>query len=134
MARWAVDLISTLIICALMKRETAQIAQRETTHDMSGIAPIAQLIFSAGKQMKRTFEDKARAQELTLPQWRALSQVAQAHGMSQTVLAGRMETDPMTTSKIVRLLEQRGLLQRLPDPEDSRAKIVRATGNADGLV
>ena len=117
-----------------MKHDTSHSAPPTAKHDMSGIAPIAHLIFSAGKQMKRTFEDRAKAQELTLPQWRALSSVVQVSGISQAALANRIETDPMTTSKIVRLLEQRGLVERLADPADSRAKIVRATAKSDALV
>ena len=103
-------------------------------HDLRGIAPIAHLLFSAAKQMKRVFEEKARAQELTVPQWRALSAVIHADGISQAALAARIEADPMTTSKIVRLLEQRGVVERLADPVDTRAKIVRATDKADPLV
>lgn len=117
-----------------MKSDMPTITRPAGKHDLRGIAPIAHLLFSVAKQMKRTFEDKARSQELTVPQWRALSAVIHADGISQAALAALIEADPMTTSKIVRLLEQRGVVERLADPADSRAKIVRATDKADPLV
>ena len=115
-----------------MKNETVDDSKNQVS--LSEIAPISRLIFSMTKLMRRAFDEQARLQDMTLPQWRALGQSAQSDGLSQAALAALIETDQMTTSKILRLLETRGLIERLPDPADSRAKIVRNTPQAAGIV
>ena len=115
-----------------MKNETVDDSKNQVS--LSEIAPISRLIFSMTKLMRRAFDEQARLQDMTLPQWRALGQLAHSNGLSQAALAALIETDQMTTSKILRLLETRGLIERLPDPADSRAKIVRNTPQAAGIV
>jgi MarR family transcriptional regulator, organic hydroperoxide resistance regulator len=46
---------------------------------------------------------------------------------SQRALADQTGTDPMTTSQVLRALEGKQLVERLPDPKDSRAKLVGIT-------
>jgi DNA-binding MarR family transcriptional regulator len=46
---------------------------------------------------------------------------------TQARLAQQAGTDPMMTSQVTRKLETRGLLERAPDPTDSRARLVRLT-------
>lgn len=117
-----------------MENQNATNEDCKSRVDLGSIAPISKLIFSVTKLMRRAFDEQARQQDMTLPQWRALAQLVHSDGLSQAALAALIETDPMTTSKIVRLLETRGLIERLPDPADSRAKIVRATSPAAALV
>ncbi len=47
--------------------------------------------------------------------------------VSQRRLAEHAVTDPMMTSQVLRALEQRGLLERAPDPADRRARALRVT-------
>jgi len=46
---------------------------------------------------------------------------------SQTQLAEHAGTDPMMTSQVIRKLAARGLLDRLPNPTDSRARQLSLT-------
>ena len=46
---------------------------------------------------------------------------------TQARLAQQAGTDPMMTSQVTRKLETRGLLERAPDPTDSRARLLRLT-------
>ncbi|MFI9816298.1 MarR family winged helix-turn-helix transcriptional regulator [Saccharothrix variisporea] len=46
---------------------------------------------------------------------------------TQQQLAGRAGTDTMMTSQVVRKLEERGLVARDVDPDDSRARRLRLT-------
>jgi len=117
-----------------MDQQASQTQDCKTKIGIADVAPISKLIFSVTKQMRRIFEQQARLQDMTLPQWRALGQLVQSDGLSQSALSTLIETDQMTTSKILRLLETRGLIERLPDPNDSRAKIVRATPPVAGMV
>jgi DNA-binding MarR family transcriptional regulator len=53
---------------------------------------------------------------------------------SQARLAQQAGVDPMMTSQVTRKLESRGLLERTPDPTDSRARHLRLTGAGRALV
>jgi DNA-binding MarR family transcriptional regulator len=53
---------------------------------------------------------------------------------SQRQLAAHTGCDPMMTSQVVRVLEQRGLLSRLPDEEDRRARLVQLTPSGQALA
>jgi DNA-binding MarR family transcriptional regulator len=53
---------------------------------------------------------------------------------SQARLAEQAGTDPMMTSQVLRKLETRGLLERTPDPSDSRARRLHLTESGHNLV
>lgn len=53
---------------------------------------------------------------------------------TQARLAAQAGTDQMMTSQVLRRLEGRGLLDRLPDPGDSRARRLRLTAQGSALT
>ena len=57
-----------------------------------------------------------------------------AQPVSQRVLADQAATDPMMTSQVVRVLEERGWLTRQPHPEDGRAFALAITDEGVALV
>jgi len=96
-------------------------------------APMGYLIHEIARLMKRRFEDEARLHDITLPQWRTLSQIVLNEGVTQAQLASNIDVDPMTMSGILNRLEKRGLIDRFPDPVDSRAKLARLTAEGEAL-
>lgn len=90
-------------------------------------APLGYLVHEVAKLMKRRFEIEARAHGITLPQWRALAQIALRDSVTQAALAQAMDADPMTLSGVLDRLEKRGLIDRYSDPSDNRAKMARLT-------
>lgn len=90
-------------------------------------APLGYLVHEVAKLMKRRFEIEARAHGITLPQWRALAQIALRDSVTQVALAQAMDADPMTLSGVLDRLEKRGLIDRYSDPSDNRAKMARLT-------
>lgn len=99
----------------------------------SSEAPVGYLIFEVAKAFRRRFEEEAKRHDLTLPQWRAVSELARNGGVSQATLAAAIDADPMTVSGILDRLEKRGLVVREPDPNDSRAKIVKLSEDGERL-
>ena len=95
---------------------------------------IGYLVHEVARLFRRRFEDEARTHAVTLPQWRALAEIYRSEGISQVSLAGCIDTDPMTLSGILDRLEKRGLVERYPDPNDSRAKLARLTAEGAELV
>src|SRR5690349_7616564 len=85
------------------------------------------LVHEVARLFRRRFEDEASTHGFTLPQWRALVEIARNEGISQVALASCIDTDQMTVSGIVARLEKRGLIERYTNPNDSRAKLARLT-------
>jgi len=95
---------------------------------------IGYLVHEVAKMLKRRFEEEARIHGLTLPQWRAMIEILRNEAITQVQLASCVDTDPMTMSGILDRLEKRGLIERMPDPNDSRAKRARLTPAGHDLV
>lgn len=92
---------------------------------------IGYLLHEVAKLFRRRFDEAARVHGLTLPQWRVLKELHQRGPTAQVALAGCTDTDPMTLSGILDRLEKRGLVERSPDPADSRAKLARLTDEGE---
>jgi DNA-binding MarR family transcriptional regulator len=65
---------------------------------------------------------------------RVLAQAARTGRIRQNRLAELIGVEAMTVSNYVDRLEARGLIERLPDPADRRAKLVALTDAADGVL
>ncbi|HEV7717439.1 MAG TPA: MarR family winged helix-turn-helix transcriptional regulator [Arsenicitalea sp.] len=92
------------------------------------------VVHDLARLLRRHFDTEAQRHGLTLPQWRLIAQLAVSDGLSQVALAGLIDTDPMTVSGLIERLESKGLVNRTPDPVDSRAKIVMLTDNARAVI
>lgn len=97
-------------------------------------APLSALLPEVSKLLRRRFEDLAREHGLTLPQWRLLAELDRNGGVSQKSLASATDTDAMTVSGILDRLDKRGLVARIADPTDSRAKLVNLTDEGAALI
>lgn len=65
---------------------------------------------------------------------RTLIYAARYGVLRQNVLAERMGLEAMTVSVYLDRLEERGLVKRVPDPADRRAKLIRLTPKADAVL
>lgn len=65
---------------------------------------------------------------------RALAHAARAGSVRQNVLAERMGVEAMTVTGFLDRLEAKGLVRRMPDPDDRRAKLVELTDTADAVL
>lgn len=72
--------------------------------------------------------------ELTPAETRLLVQAARAGSVRQSVLAERIGIEAMTVSSHLDRLEARGLIRRVADPADRRAKLVELTQAADKVL
>lgn len=103
-------------------------------NNLKDSATLGYLISEVGKLFKRRFEEEARVHGITLPQWRTLAVISRSEGTTQAALAAAIDSDPMTMSGILDRLEKRGLVERFPDPRDSRAKAARLTAAGTEMV
>jgi DNA-binding MarR family transcriptional regulator len=61
------------------------------------------------------------------PTFASVIPLLDATGMRSTALAQRAGVTKQAMSQLVRLLEERDYVEQLPDPSDTRAKVVRLT-------
>ena len=65
---------------------------------------------------------------------RTLAHAARAGMVRQNVLAERIGIEAMTLSTYLDRLQAKGLVERVPDPDDRRAKLVRLTEAASDVL
>lgn len=97
---------------------------------------IGMLLTDVSRLLRGAFDRKVNAMDLgiTPGEARTLIQVALTEGIKQAEIATRMGIEPMTLSAYLDRLESLGLVARVPDPADRRAKNVVITDNADPLL
>lgn len=90
------------------------------------------LIADVSRLMRAEFDRRTSTsgKGLTPGEARTLSHAARAGVVRQTVLAERMGLEAMTLSVYLDRLEAHGLVRRMPDPTDRRAKLVHTTDAA----
>lgn len=87
------------------------------------------LVVDLARLFRQRFEGALAEQGLgiTAGEARTLLHAAAEGGVRQSVLAERMHVEPMTLSAYLDRLEAAGLVRRLSDPSDRRAKLVAVT-------
>ena len=73
---------------------------------------------------------------LKIPEWRViavLGDVAASAGMTQRALTRATLMDKVAVNRAVRVLEERGLIARLPNPGDGRSQLLELTGEGRAI-
>jgi DNA-binding MarR family transcriptional regulator len=79
------------------------------------------MLADVSRLMRRAFQQRIRERDLTLAQARALVYVQRNEGARQIDLAEILEVQPITLTRLIDYLAERGLVERRPDPDDRRA-------------
>lgn len=95
---------------------------------------IAALLADTARLMRKSFDARARQIGVTRPQWRVLSVLRRFEGINQGGLAELLEVEPITVCRMVDRLQEAGLVERRPDPEDRRSWLLYLTVKAQHLV
>lgn len=98
--------------------------------------PLGFLLVDAARLLRRAFETALADAGLGLTpgEARALHHASNAGGVRQSLLAERMGVEPMTLVGYLDRLEAAGFVERVPDPSDRRAKLVRPTPSAAVVI
>ncbi len=74
---------------------------------------------------------------LTIPEWRVMAVLgdgaAEAGRMTQRALTAATLMDKVAVNRAVKVLEERGLLARLPNPLDGRSQLLELTGEGRAI-
>ena len=91
-----------------------------------GAMDLATLMFVSYRAMDERVRDAMRdaGYDVTVAQARLAQRIAE-DGTRLTELADRAQVTKQTASLLVAALEREGLVERVPDPDDGRARLIR---------
>lgn len=98
-------------------------------HSHSPDDRIGLMIVDIARLQRKCFERALGDLEsnITAAEARALSCISRRPNLRQAALAEHLGVEPMTLVGNLDALEARGLVRRMPDPDDRRAKLIRLT-------
>jgi MarR family transcriptional regulator for hemolysin len=92
------------------------------------------LINDVARLLRRAFDQRAQACNLTRAQWQVLAYLFHNEGSNQATVAEALEVEPITLSRHVDRLESLGYVARVPDPADRRARRLHLTETVRPLL
>ncbi|MGE4219681.1 MAG: MarR family winged helix-turn-helix transcriptional regulator, partial [Alphaproteobacteria bacterium] len=92
------------------------------------------LINDVARLLRRNLNRRAQALGLSQAQWRALAYLSVQEGINQVGLADSLEVQPITLARLLDRLQEAGLIERRPDPDDRRAFRLFLTDKAQPLL
>lgn len=92
------------------------------------------LISDLSRTIRTYIDHAARRYGMTRAQWAVLVRVQRSEGLKQTELAGLLDLQPITLTRLIDRLCDNGLLERRSDPNDRRAKRLFLTRAAQPVL
>jgi DNA-binding MarR family transcriptional regulator len=93
-----------------------------------GTAELGDLLMRVARTQRRRWRDVLAPWDLSPHQARALTVVSEHDGVRLSYLAEALHIAPRSATEVADGLQERGLIERTPDPGDRRAVILRPTG------
>ena len=87
---------------------------------MNNTTTVGFSLHDVARLMKRDFDRRAREQGLTRARWQVLWNLARREGIHQAALADLLNVAPISLTRQLDRLEEEGLVERRPDPDDRR--------------
>ena len=78
------------------------------------------LLADTSRLLRLKFDAQAKELDLTRAQWRVLAQLRRREGINQSALADILEVENITLARHIDRLEEKGWVERRPDPDDRR--------------
>jgi MarR family transcriptional regulator, transcriptional regulator for hemolysin len=82
------------------------------------------LLHDVARLLRKRFDQRARTLGLTRAQWSVLAHLARSEGINQAALAETLEIEPITLVRLLDRLEAAEWVERRPDPNDRRARLL----------
>ena len=105
----------------IISTTTKMIKQEINSKDKKAEIP-GFIIERTAKRMRQSFKSVLKKMDagITIDQWAILYELKKEDGLSQYELASRTFKDAPTVTRIIDILSNKKLTDRLPDPEDRR--------------
>ncbi|MFT4150348.1 MAG: MarR family transcriptional regulator [Paracoccaceae bacterium] len=88
------------------------------------------LLHEASRNIRKAFERRVDHMGLSSSQWRLLLVITKCGQATQARIADHLDIEPISVSRMIDRMEAAGWVERRPDPDDRRAKIVTPTDRA----
>ncbi len=95
---------------------------------------VGYLLADCARHMRRLFDERMREIGVTGPQARLLMILAANEGQQQSHYANMLEVEPITLCRMVDRMVDSGLIERSPDPNDRRGRLLRRSDKARALA
>ena len=98
--------------------------------------PVGLLMFIAARDMENRVVEAMRAagvDDITLAQGRIAARIG-PQGTRLTDLAEQAQVSKQTATALVNRLEEAGYVERVPDPGDGRARLVRFSAKGEAVI
>ncbi len=82
------------------------------------------LLHDIARLMRKKFDQRARGLGLSRAQWQLLVHLSRHEGINQSGLAEILEIENITLGRLVDRMEEAGWVERRPDPNDRRARLL----------
>lgn len=91
-------------------------------------------LMATSRGIRRAYDLRLKDLDLILPEASLLALAAERGALNQSQIAEKLGMGRARAGAVVDSLERRGLLARVPNPEDRRVWLVEATPAADPIV
>ncbi|MEV8512777.1 MarR family transcriptional regulator [Dactylosporangium sp. NPDC051484] len=95
---------------------------------------LAELFWSVARRLRHRSHESLQPLGITPGQARALNVLARHGTMRPSEMSEHLKIAPRSTTEVVDGLEERGLVERLPDPADRRATLVELTPSGGSVA
>ena len=95
---------------------------------------IGYLLSDNSRLLRRLFDQRVRNLGLTAVQARLLLSLDKFPARNQAFYADRIEVEPITLTRLADRMEEADWIERRPDPQDRRARILALTEKAQDIV
>src|SRR5580658_9650710 len=85
------------------------------------------LLHDIARLLRKRFDQRARALGLSRSQWQVLVHLERHEGINQSGLAEILEIENITLGRLIDRLEEAGWVERRPDRNDRRARLLYVT-------
>lgn len=104
----------------------------EDTGQLAGFLPY-QLSVASNAVSSLIAERYRKRFGLKIPEWRVMAMLGDAGPLTQRALTAATLMDKVAVNRAVKVLEERGLLARVPNREDGRSHLLELTGEGRGI-
>lgn len=92
------------------------------------------LVHDVARLLRRSFNRGVEPLGLTQTQWRAIAQLSRNEGINQVTLADILEVQPISLARMLDRMQEAGIVERRPDPNDRRAVQLYLTDAAKPIL
>ena len=95
---------------------------------------IAISIVDVARMLKTYADQRARQFGISRAQWTVLMRLDRFEGLKQSELAEVLDLAPISLTRLLDRLAENGLIERRPDPNDRRGKLIALTDEGKRVI